>query len=522
MLPPHEPGTYAAWLASGHFEYADEAAFVRADGNPISYAETTRIAASVIAALQELGLWPGDRVVLALPNDVRALLVERAVMLWGAVRVAVAARLHPLEVAHIAHDCDARVAVVDDAHADQLAGSTAGPAVVAPDPSRSTGPGLDDLLAGPPTPHPWPGAHPGATASLMYTSGTTGRPKGAINAQRSWAAMARGAASCLPGVGTDDVLVHAAPFTHFSGSVAAAYAVHGAAIGVVARFRPDTVLADVEHLGGTCVPLVPTMLNDVTTHLERTGTSPPAGLRVVPYGGSGVSVRAISRARTAFGERLVQFYGASEALIPVATLSSDAHRRIDGHRGLVPVGEPGPEVQLSLRTPNADGIGEIMVAGPQVTDGYWGDPGRTAEVLGADGWLATGDVGRFGPDGLLYIVGRSREVIISGGFNVYPAEVERVIEQIPDVAEVAVVGVAHPRWGEGVAAVVSPAPGADLTPDRVVDACRSQLAGYKKPVRVDIVSHLPRNSSGKIDKHRLGRELAAHESHPNENPATEP
>ncbi|GAA3731764.1 long-chain fatty acid--CoA ligase [Streptomyces tremellae] len=507
-MPAHARGTYASCLAAAHRRFARRDAFVAGPGAAVGFAEAERRAASVVGGLRALGLRPGARVVIALENDVRAMLAERAVMLWGITRVGVSARMHPLEVAHVVADSGASVLLCEDRHADGLpADLRRRVAVVARDSGHSTGPGLAELCAGTADPGCWPGATPDSAASLMYTSGTTGRPKGAVNSQAAWASMAGAVASFLPPVAEGDVLLHAAPFAHFSGSVGAAYATRGGAYAALPKFEPAALADAVERVGATCLPLVPTMLADLVRAVESGAARVPRGLRAVPYGGSTVSPRTVVRARELLGDVLVQFYGASEALIPTTVLSRAAHRDLRADAPAVPAGVPGPGTRLRLREPR-DGVGEIEVRGPRTMSGYWGDRARTGQVLGADGWLATGDAGRLGPGRVLFITGRTREVIISGGFNVYPAEVERVIDGLPQVAESAVFAVPHERWGECVAAAVAPRPGRTVTPESVVAACGRELASYKKPVLVEIVERLPRTSTGKVDRRALSRSAA--------------
>jgi acyl-CoA synthetase (AMP-forming)/AMP-acid ligase II len=499
-LPDHPDGSFAALLVAAHRRFGDRPAFVHPDGAVTSFEEAASIAERVVGGLQARGVRPGDRVLIALDNHVEGLLAERAVMLWGLVRVAVSSRLHPHEISYIAKNCGATALLLEERHLDGLPAELARKAVVAGQSEVSSHVTLGALIAEGRQPEGWT-AVPGPTspAAIMYTSGTTGRPKGAVTSQRAWRSMAR-AVEDLLAPSEHDLVLHAAPFSHFSGSLSTGFVVNGAAVTAIRTFDPETVFDRIRTRGVTCMPLVPTMLGDIAkAHPADVPLDCPT-LRLVPYGGSSVGVTTILRARRLLGDVLCQFYGASEALIPITYLDVHAHRAIEPAWSAVPSGRAVSDVEVIVDADPAGGnTGEILVRGERNMSGYWADPGHTTEVLDADGWYRTGDIGNFDADGVLTIVGRARQVIISGGYNVYPGEVERVINAIPGVAEVSVVRCHHDRWGEGVAAVVVTMPGVELSKADIVDACRSELADYKKPVLVSFVPGLPRTSTGKID-----------------------
>jgi acyl-CoA synthetase (AMP-forming)/AMP-acid ligase II len=492
----HE-GTWAALLHAAHANHSNAIALLTPKG-ALTYAEVLAAAAKVAASLTALGVPRGARIVLALDNRPEMVVVERALALWGWTRVAVSPRLHPEEVDYIAQDCQASV-VICEAHI--AAASKAGALIVSAEPhpaaSRDLGLLMDSEHAVP----PYARIGPDELASLMYTSGTTGRPKGAMNTHRAWFAMAKHMQDLLPSAGPGDVLLHAAPMGHFSGSVAAAYAIGGAAIATIRKFDPDAVLDEARRIGATCIPLVPTMLLDlIRGHRERPLLPK---LRVLPYGGSSIAPDTLIRARHLLGDVLLQVYGMSEALIPVTSLSIADHRSgADEDRRLATAGVPHPGVSIRLND-LVEGVGEICVRGSNVMTGYWGNPDQTREVLDSEGWYATGDLGVQDSVGRIQIVGRKRDLVISGGFNVYPAEVERVIAAAPGIAEVAVIGVPHARWGEAVVAIVVRELGAAVNAEDILQLCRSHLAGYKKPSAIRFVPELPKMSTGKLDKNRI-------------------
>jgi acyl-CoA synthetase (AMP-forming)/AMP-acid ligase II len=505
--------TWAALLHEAHRAHADQAAVIT-DTGALTYAQVLEDAHRAAAWLHAAGLEAGARVVLALDNRPEMVALERALALWGFVRVAVSARLHPKEIAYIVDDCAAAAVFCEPRLAP---GVRARDIVLVSSTACEAAPHtLADVFAQGArmqTPSP-PRIEPQALCSLMYTSGTTGRPKGAMNTHGAWHAMATNLLDILPPAGPGDVLLHAAPMSHFSGSVSSAFLASGAAIAMLARFDPRTAGQEARRVGATCMPLVPTMLNDLTRALKDGGEPMPSSLKVIPYGGSPIATRALADARATLGPVLLQIYGASEALIPVTSLSADGHApgSNEAHR-LASAGVPHPAVAVRIADP-VDGIGEICVRGANVMSGYWDKPAESANVLDASGWYRSGDLGRMDDDGRVAIVGRRREMLISGGFNIYPAEVERVIADLRGVREVAVVGAPHPRWGEAVSAYIVREPGAAVSAQDIVDGCLAQLASYKKPLHIEFVDALPRTTTGKIDKLTLGRSaqsLAVHD-----------
>ncbi|GIL29896.1 AMP-binding protein [Actinocatenispora comari] len=381
-------------------------------------------------------------------------------------------------------------------------------------------------LAAPGVPDRWPDwPLPGVDdlAALMYTSGSTGQPKGAMVSQRGWVAMLRGFWAALPPLGPGDVAVHAAPMSHFGGSVGTAVALRGGASVPVRRFDAAAVLDTVAWHAATVLPSVPTMLKALTE--AAAGRTDLGSLRAIPYGGSGISAPAAARAQQAFGSVLYQCYGLSEALAPVTVL--DARDHAAGGDRLASAGRPTPEVEVRIvpvgpepsTEPGVDGVavpdpgehvsdvdgavGEVWLRGACVLPGYWGRPAASVAARTPDGWFRTGDIGRIDAAGYLYLVDRISDVIVSGGFTVYPSEVERAIAELPEVADVVVFGVPHERWGEAVAALVVPGAGARLSTADVVQACRDRLASYKKPLQVEIADVLPTSSTGKVARRAL-------------------
>jgi long-chain acyl-CoA synthetase len=511
----HPSMSLAIIVEGSYWRYADNPAIIH-HGRRTTYAELGQRVHKLSHAFLSFGLEPGDRVVIFLDNSPEFLETEQALFITGLVRVAINTRLNPREVVQIVNDCEARLIVTDatkGAELDNLRtempsvlalvtlGARGGEAVI---PYEQA---LQSASATPPTVIA-PGSD--AVAALMYTSGTTGLPKGATITHRNWVGMIRNLMAELPTIYDTDIMLHVAPMSHLSGSIGTAYSAKGAAQAFLPRFDPHQTLETVEQLTVTALPLVPAMLNALTRICE----SEPfdvSSIRALPYGGSAIAPQSLARAFDVFGEVLVQVYGLSEALVPLAALAPAAHRHEKGRplpARLSSAGRISPFVELRIIGEDGSDLprgetGEVTVRADTVMAGYWKRSDLTAEMIDAQGWARTGDLGFVDDEGYLHIVDRKKDVIVSGGFNVYPAEVERVIAALPEVSEVVVVGMPNERWGEAVKAVVVVRPGFELDTDQVIDECRKHLAGYKKPVEVEFVDSLPKTSTGKI----LRREL---------------
>lgn len=490
--------------------YASSRAIFAAD-RWLSFAELEELTARLVSSLADLGVGAGDRVVVAVENRPELVAIDHALFTSGTVRVALSPRLHASEVAAIADDCQAKVLVCEPALSqalgwEQRTGVSRRPAIVTTAPAPGAVATLDELASchqgkfetAPPAPE--------EPAAIMYTSGSTGKPKGAVVTHRGWVGMVQALWAELPPIGPEDVVVHVAPMSHFSGSVGSAYTLHGAGTVALSQFRPHDVLEAIRRHHATAVPLVPTMLKDLVAAAESSSCD-LRSLRALPYGGAAISPTALERAYQVFGEVLYQFYGLAEALVPLTALSAREHRV--EQPGLLPerlvsAGRPTPKVALRIvdgsgRRLKPGEVGEIQVQGEVVTPGYWDRPRETAEAF-VGSWFKTGDLGTFDADGYLRILDRIRDVIVTGGFTVHAAEVEQAIESLDAVAEVAVVGAPSERWGEAITAVIVPKPGNNVSAEDIVRVCRSRLASYKQPRRVEFVTSLPRTSTGKINR----------------------
>lgn len=454
----------------------------------------------------------GSRIAIACANAPQY--IELLFGTWAAQAAVVPVnyKLHPREMAQIVEDADAACVFV----------------------SAALAPGLSEAL-----PAPWrervveigspayagwfehapaaaPATDPEALAWLFYTSGTTGRSKGAMLSHRNLMAMTVGHLADVEGIDEQCSQIHAAPMSHGSGLYIPAYVARGARQVVPAShgFDPDEFLDLCDRHPGCGAFLAPTMVQRLRLAAEASGRR-PTQLRTIVYGGGPMYVEELKRSLATFGQVFVQIYGQGESPMTITWLRREDHASTD-EAVLGSVGRARTGVEV--RVVDAEGrdlapgtIGEIVVRGDVVMSGYWRNPDGTREAL-RDGWLCTGDMGSLDERGLLTLRDRSKDVVISGGSNIYPREVEEALLTHPDVAQACVVGQPDPEWGEVVVAFVVPAPGAVLRPETLDAHCLERIARFKRPKRYLVVAELPRNSYGKVLKRSLREQLAANGS----------
>jgi malonyl-CoA/methylmalonyl-CoA synthetase len=455
------------------------------DGIELTYDEAERRTAQLAHALTDRGVRPGDRVAVQIEKSPLAILLYLASVRCGAVLVPMNPAYTDDEVDYLVRDAEPTLFVRGDDD-----GGLVESAAQQPDQ-------FDDVV---------PRPHDGA--AIVYTSGTTGRPKGALLSHRN---LASNAATLhrIWGFRPDDVLLHALPVFHVHGLFVATNCVLANGTGMVylPRFDVDAV---VEHLPRCTVFMgVPTYYRRLLAE-PRFDARACRTMRLFVSGSAPLPAATHGEFRDRTGHVILERYGMSET----GMITSNP---LDGDRMAGTVGVPLPDVEVRISDPDSGevlaspgAIGGIEVRGPNVFGGYWRRPELSASELTADGFFRTGDVGSFDQDGYLTIAGRSKDVIISGGLNVYPKEVEEVVDRIDGVAESAVVGLPDPDFGEVVVGVVVLADQAgNLDEDAVRAAVRQRLAAYKVPKRVHIVEALPRNAMGKVEKARLRAELAA-------------
>jgi long-chain acyl-CoA synthetase len=466
---------------------------VKLDERELSYAELDQASARVAGLLRAKGVHAGDRVGLMLPNVPYFAVVYYGILRAGGVVVPMNVLLKAREVAYYLSDSGARLLFAWHGFAEAAhAGSDEAQA--------------DCLLVEPGDFEGLLGRSERAlevverdgndTAVILYTSGTTGTPKGAelthFNLRRN-----AEIAIDLFGVRDDAVTLGALPLFHSFGQTCGLNATVGAGgcLTLVPRFDPERVLEVIERDRVTVFEGVPTMYAALLNHPQRERFD-TATLRVCVSGGAAMPVEVMRAFERAFGCAVLEGYGLSETS-PVASFNHPGRERKPGS-----IGTPVDGVEMKLV---GDGeIGEIAIRGHNVMKGYWRRPDATAEAI-RDGWFHTGDLARVDEDGYFFIVDRKKDMVIRGGYNVYPREVEEVLYEHPAVREAAVVGVPHPELGEEVAAAVVLAPGAAADELEIVDFVKRQVAAYKYPRLVWFVDELPKGSTGKI----LKREITA-------------
>jgi len=515
MRPPRSEvkATEGATLAEAMSGLAarGEAVALRWEGGQVSYAELSRRADRLASALLGVGLAPGDRFAFLLPNGSRITECYLACARTGIVAVPLSDRATLAELAHQLTDSGARTLLYMGARAEVVAelpgAGVALDRLIAVEPTA----GRDDyeaLLAGADGVVDVPPPAPESLFAVMYTGGTTGVSKAAEQTQQSWAYSLRSVAEAW-GLGPEDRHLAVLPMDHVSWFSTASVLLVGGEVWVEAGWDPDRVLAIVERHRVTTLNMIPTMFGDFLETLARAAAPKLDSIRLVTVAGSPMPVEMYQRGEALLGSVMGCIYGMTESSGPV-TFLLPADLSVERLRS---GGKPGRGVELTILDEDGrptDGAepGEIGLRGPQMTSGYLNRPEATAEAF-RDGWFLSGDIGRIDGDGFLYIVDRSKDMIKSGGFNVYPKEVEDVLYASGEVLEVAVIGLPDPRWIEAVNAVVVLRPEAEMGPDELRAYCRERLPGYKVPKVVHLERVLPRTKVGKFDKRELRRRYSA-------------
>jgi long-chain acyl-CoA synthetase len=476
-------------------QHGDRAAVIL-DEATLTYADLWDRTGRVAGWLQERGVQPGDRVGVMLPNVLAFPVLYYGVLRAGGVVVPMNPLLKAREVQHYLGDSGARLVFAWHTAAPEAAAGAAGAGAEA---VTIDGSSLDEIAGWPATSDVVQRSEDD-TAIILYTSGTTGTPKGAQLTHANMSTNASVTASTLLDLGPEDVVMGCLPLFHAFGQTCGlnTAVLAGASLTLVPRFDPATALKVIERDRVTVFEGVPTMY--VAMLGAGAGVADTSTLRLCVSGGAALPVEVLRGFNETFGAEILEGYGLSETS-PVASFNRRGNARagsigypIDGVEMRVVDGE-GKEVQT-------DEVGEIVIRGSNVMKGYWNRPDATEQAIKA-GWFYTGDMAKKDADGFFFIVDRKKDLIIRGGFNVYPREIEEVLYENPAVLEAAVIGLPHPTHGEEVGAAVALKPGATATPDELRDYVKERVAAYKYPRHVWLVDSLPKGPTGKIVKREI-------------------
>jgi long-chain acyl-CoA synthetase len=455
-----------------------------------------------------LGLQPGDRVAIVMYNRPEYLETFYAIWWSGLVAVPVNAKLHPKEVAYILRNSQAAALVVDEDLAGPLMPHI--PPEIRPErvivPAR---PAYHDLLGS--EPHTLQPRDPIDLAWIFYTSGTTGMPKGVMLSHRNLYTMASCYYIDVDHVTSSDATVYAAPMSHGAGLYSIVFTLKGARHVYPASQGFDS--AELFELAATLPGLsmfaAPTMVNRLVRHAAETGAD-SSGFKTIVYGGGPMYAADIKKALNVMGDRFVQIYGQGESPMTITALSREHlsdRKHPDWERRIASVGVA--QALVEVRIADSDGqplpaghIGEVLVRGDVVMAGYWDNPEANAKTL-RENWLWTGDIGVLDDHGFLTLKDRSKDVIISGGTNIYPREVEEVLLKFPGIAEVCVIGKPDDEWGEVVTAYIVCQPDRTIRAEDLDAFCMEQIARFKRPKEYHFLQALPKNHYGKILKIEL-------------------
>ena len=485
------------------------------DEGSLTWSQFADRAMRAAGALAGLGVRPGERYAILSRNTFRHAELIHAGYWMGAIPVPINFRLAGPEIRHILDDSSSGLLIVDEA----LTGLAAAPELapwqeriltVGAAPADGGRPHYETLLADASPADPYPSGEDD-DAILLYTGGTTGRSKGVRLSHRNVYANGQQCAIAL-GMRGDDVFIHAAPMFHSADLLGTGFTLLGAAHVYLPQFTPKAMLGAMQRHRVSFAFTAPTMLILMLQDPAFESFDLTA-LRRIFYGSSPMAVEWIRRAMENFpNAELQQGYGLTETSPILTTLDADEHRRAIASGNLERLKAAGrPVTGVDMRIVDAEGrpvppgaAGEVVVRGPNVTKGYLNRPAETEEAF-RGGWFHTGDIGRMDEEGFMYLLDRKKDMVITGGENVYTSEVEAALYQHPGVNEAAVVGVPDETYGEALFAVIVPAPGAHMSQDEIIAHCRERIGGYKIPRRMAFVDQMPKSAMGKILKTELRR-----------------
>lgn len=503
----------AHMISRAGFYYADKTAVV-SEERRLTFAEINARSNKLARALIKAGVKKGDRVGVLLPNCAEFIEIDFALIKGAFVRLPINPRLKPSEYAYMLEDAQASTLVFGSQYAEEVnklrseLNSVINYIQVggeAPDFAGLYESFLEqaddgDIFVDVEEDEPY---------QILYTSGTTGKPKGAVTSFRSRLSTLATVLIDEMKVRPGDALLSVAPLAHGGGTKILPHFVRGAKNVLLPKFTLENFCSTIEEEKVTTTWMVPTMITMLLEFPDLKNYD-LSSLKTVVYAAAPMPEATLRRALETFGNIFVQVYGLSEAPNPVLLLSREDHIVSGTTEQVQRLQSAGKEVfGVYVRVVNNDGknikpgdIGEIIIAGDNIMTEYWKLPEATEETI-RDGWLYTGDMATVDEEGYVFIVDRRKDLIISGGFNVYPREIEEEIYKHPAVLEAAVIGVPDDRWGESVKAVVSCRPGMTVTENEIIASIEDRISGYKKPKSIDFMEELPKGANGKILKRTL-------------------
>jgi len=459
--------------------------------------------------LSRNGITRGSRLAILANNSIYSMPVDFGCVKAGAARTPLNARLSIDEHEHMLRETGAQVVIYDAELAERaelLATRIDSLTMLGLGSDRCGSDLLVEAASASPTDPRTPAA-PDDVILTVFTSGTTGRLKAAEHTQATYAAVSNNTSMNMSDVGTDDVMLHAASLFHASGCFVLPYWLKGATTAVLGRFEPAEFLNAIVHWRVTSLHLVPTMLAMLLAHpdIEKADMS---SVRTILYGASPMPLPVIKRALELWGPRFVQYYGQTEAPLFITRLDKEDHVGPGAERRLLACGRPSVDCEIRLIDDKGLDVepgeqGEIALRAPFTMSGYFNAPDLNSAMFVEGGWLRTRDVGRFDEDGYLYLVDRTSDMIITGGYNVYPREVEDALLAHSGVLECAVVGAPHEKWVEAVTAFVVLRSGSAVSEAELIEFTRERLASYKVPKSVRFIEQIPKSAVGKVLRRAL-------------------
>lgn len=496
-------------------DYGDHTA-IRHRGRSITYRTMGENAYRLANGLRELGLQKGDRAAFLMANCPEYIFAEYALAKMGVIRVPLAVLLGPDDHIYMMNHSEATTLIYHEKVADRVTKmlphlQTIKHFICVSEDPATVPPGhhhLQSLIAGSPPRRPEVAVTPPDLCGIYYTGGTTGRPKGVMLSHRAWvnAVMLE---MLEMGLGREEVFAYMTPLTHAGGVLLLPVLLRKGVCLILDAYDPQSFLEHTEREKVTASLFVPTMVY-MLLDFPKLAQYDTRSLRTILYGAAPIAPERLKQAITHFGPIFSQFYGQTEAPMILAALPKEEHVIADPAREQEILSSCGrPTLTTQIKLVDAQGhavplgeVGEIVARCPFMMDGYFKDPEKTATTI-KDGWLYTGDLARQDEAGFLYIVDRSKDMIISGGFNIYPREIEDVLFEHPAVKQAAVIGIPHEKWGEAALAIVVLHAGKTATEAELIEFVRARKGSLVAPKRVEFWDSIPLTNLGKLDKKRI-------------------